>query len=146
MSQEREPEFLTREIIDAIHEEQIDEHGGIHGLRNQHGLESAIAQPRNVYFYGNSDLYDIAAAYAYHLAESQACLDGNKRTAAQAAIIFLEGNGIDTSRLPELATYEAMIKVANHELNRAGLGEFFRSTLSSERSHKAGHGDPTVER
>ena len=103
MSQEREPEFLTREIIDAIHEEQIGQHGGIRGLRDEGGLESAIAQPKNVYYYGNGDLYEIAAAYAYHIAESQACLDGNKRTGVQAAVVFLEGHDIDTSRLPELS-------------------------------------------
>lgn len=129
MRQGREPEFLTRQIIDAIHEEQINQHGGLHGLRDEGGLESAIAQAKNVYYYGDGDLYEIAAAYAFHIAESQAYLDGNKRTAAQAAVVFLEGHDIDTSRLPELATYDAMIKVANHEMNRAGLGEFFRSHL-----------------
>lgn len=130
MNQEREPEFLTREIVDAIHEEQISQHGGIRGLRDEGGLESAIAQAKNVYHYGEGDLYEIAAAYAYHIAESQAYLDGNKRTGAQAATVFLEGHDIDTSRLPELGTYEAMIKVANHEMTRADLGEFFRSALS----------------
>jgi len=99
-------------------------------LRNENGLESAIAQPQNVYLYGGGDLYEIAAAYAYHLAESQAYLDGNKRTATQAALDFLEINGIDTSRLPELATYEAMIRVATHELDRSGLAELFRKLLA----------------
>jgi death on curing protein len=130
MSQEREPEFLTREIIDAIHEEQISQYGGIRGLRDEGGLESAIAQGKNVYYYGKGDLYEIAAAYAFHIAESQAYLDGNKRTGAQAAIVFLEGHDIDTSRLPEIAAYEAMMKVANHEMTRSGLGAFFRATLS----------------
>jgi death on curing protein len=56
VTQEREPEFLTRAIVDAIHEEQINQHGGIHGLRDEGGLESAIAQPMNVYHYGNGDV------------------------------------------------------------------------------------------
>jgi death on curing protein len=76
----------------------------------------------NVYHYGNGDLYEIAAGYAYHIAESQAFLDGNKRTAVQAALGFLEGNDIDTRRLPELATYEAMIKVASHESGSPRIG------------------------
>jgi death-on-curing protein len=84
----------------------------------------------NVDFYGNGDLYEIAAAYAYHFAESQSYLDGNKRTGVQAALDFLEVNGIDTTQLPELATYEAMIKVANHKLDRSGLAAFFRETLT----------------
>jgi len=99
-------------------------------LRNESGLESAIAQPQNVYFYGNGDLYEIAAAYAYHIAESQAFLDGNKRTGIQAALDFLEVNGVDTSALPELETYEAMINVAKHELDRSGLAAFLRQVLA----------------
>jgi len=69
--------------------------GGLHGLRDENALESAIAAARNVYLYGGGDPYEIAAAYAYHIAESQAYLDGNKRTGAQAALIFMEGCGID---------------------------------------------------
>jgi death on curing protein len=103
--------------------------GRIAGLRSEDGLESAKAQPQNVFCYGNGDLYEIAGAYAFHLAESQAYPDGNKRTAVQAALDFLEINGVDTSPLPKLATYEAMIRAANHELNRAGLAVFFRETL-----------------
>ena len=68
---------------------------------------------------GGGDPHEIAAAYAYHIAESQAYLDGNKRTGAQAAFVFLEGCGIDTSRLPEQQTYEAMIKIATYEMGRS---------------------------
>ena len=74
--------------------------------------------------------YEIAAAYAYHISESQAYVDGNKRTAVQAALDFLEINGIDTSPLPELETYEAMISVAKHEMDREALGELFRRLLT----------------
>jgi len=98
-------------------------------VRDEGALESAIAQPINVYLYGEGDLYEIAGAYAYHIAESQAFFDGNKRTGVHAALDFLEINGVDTSRLPEFAAYEAMIAVANHQMNRAGLGQFFRETL-----------------
>ena len=123
---EQDPVFLTRELIDEIHRAQIEEFGGTHGLRDEGALESAIAQPLNVYFYGEGDLFEIAAAYAFHIAESQAYLDGNKRTAVVAAFGFLELNGIDTTGLPELAAWEAMIAVANHALDRVGLAQFFR--------------------
>jgi death-on-curing protein len=126
---EQEPVFLTRKQIDTIHRDQLEAWGGMPGVRSENGLESAIAQPQNVYFYGNGDLYEIAAAYAYHLAESQAYLDGNKRTAVEAALDFLEINGVDTSRLPELAAYEAMIRVAKHGLDRSGLAIFLREWL-----------------
>ena len=99
-------------------------------MRNENGLESAIAQPLNVYSYESGDLYELAAAYAYHLAESQAYFDGNKRVAVQAALDFLEIHGVDTSRLPEQSTYEAMIKMAAHEMRRSDLAGYFRSMLA----------------
>jgi len=102
----------------------------LHGLRSEHALESAIAQPLNVYFYGNGDLYEIAAAYAFHIAESQAYFDGNKRTGVEAALDFLEINGIDTAPLPELSAYDAMIRVANHQLDRVGLASFLREAMT----------------
>jgi death-on-curing protein len=129
MNPVREPEFLTREIVDAIHEEQINSFGGLHGLRDENALESAIMAAQNVYYYAGGDVYEIAAAYAFHLAESQAYLDGNKRTDAQAAFVFLEGCGVSCSQLPEQETYEAMIKIATHEMSRADLAEYFRSAL-----------------
>jgi death on curing protein len=93
MTGQQEPEFLTREIVDAIHKDQIDTCGGLHGVRDENALESAIAAAQNVYRYGGGDLYEVAAAYAYHLAESQANFDGNKRTGVQASLVFLEGCG-----------------------------------------------------
>jgi death-on-curing protein len=133
MTGQREPEFLTREIVDAIHEAQIATFGGLHGLRDENALESAIAAPLNVYHYGGGDVYAIAAAYAYHLAESQAYFDGNKRTGVQASLVFLEGCGIDTSRLPEQQTYDLMIKIAAHEAGRQELAAYLRTELGDER-------------
>jgi len=130
---DEEPYFLTREQIDTIHRDQIDSWGGLHGLRSEHALKSALAQPQNVFFYAGGDLYEIAAAYAFHIAESQAYFDGNKRTGVQAALDFLEINGVDTSPLPEIATYEAMIRVAKHEMDRAGLAVFLRKVLTAKR-------------
>ena len=128
----QDPYFLTREQIDTIHHDQIEAWGGLHGVRSENGLDSAIAQPLNVYFYGNGDLYEIAAAYAFHIAESQAYFDGNKRTGVQAALDFLEINGIDTSPLQELAAYDAMIRVAKHELDRSDLAAFLRGVLKPQ--------------
>ena len=80
---------------DTIHWDQIEAWGGLHGLRSDDALESAIAQPKNVYLYGGGDLYEIAAAYAFHIAESQAYLDGNKRTAFISTVTFLSINGYE---------------------------------------------------
>jgi death on curing protein len=132
MTRQREPEFLTREIVDAVHEDQINTFGGLHGVRDQNALESAIAAAWNVYHYGGGDTYEVAAAYAYHLAESQAYFDGNKRTGVQASLVFLEGCGIDTSRLPDQQTYELMVKIAAHGAGRSDLADYFRSELGRE--------------
>jgi len=129
MNPDWEPEFLTREIVDAIHEEQINSFGGLHGVRDENALESAIMAAQNIYYYGSGDVYEIAVAYAYHLAESQAYLDGNKRTGAQAAFVFLEPCGVPCDQLPEEQTYLAKIKISTHEMSRADLAEYFRSAL-----------------
>ena len=130
MIRHEEPEFLTREIVDAIHDYQIETFGGLYGIRDENALESAIAAAQNVYHYGGGDTYEIAAAYAYHLAESQSYFDGNKRTGIHAALIFLEGCGLDASLLPEQRTYDLMIRIALHEAGRRELADYFRSTLS----------------
>ena len=75
-------------------------------------------------------MYEVAAAYAFHLAESQAYFDGNKRTGVEAALVFLEGSGIDTSRLPEQQTYDLMIKIAAHKAGRSDLADYLRSELN----------------
>jgi death-on-curing protein len=129
MTGQHEPEFLTREIVDAIHADQIDTFGGLHGVRDENALESAIAAAQNVYHYGGGDVYEIAAAYAYHLAESQAYFDGNKRTGVQAALVFLEGCGIDAGRLPEQQTYELMMRIAAHAAGRSDLAAYLRAEL-----------------
>ena len=123
--------FLNTAQIDRIHSDQLENWGGRSGLRNENGLESAIAQPQNVYAYESSDLYELAAAYAYHLAESQAYLDGNKRVGIQAALDFLEIHGIDTTPLPEQQTYQVMIGISAHKTRRSDLAAYFRSVLGN---------------
>src|SRR6266852_4896148 len=100
MCQEQEPKFLTREEVDALHYEAIERYGGHHGLLNDHLAESAINQPRHTYHVGGGDLYEIAAAYAFHIVSDHPYWDGNKRTGGASAMAFLERNGVDTSRLP----------------------------------------------
>ena len=132
MTERQEPEFLTRAIVDAIHEDQIDMFGGLHGVRDENALESAIAAAQNVYHYGGGDIYEVAAAYGYHLAESQAFFDGNKRTGVQAVLVFLEGCGVDARRLPEQQTYDLMIRIAVHEAGRSDLADYLRSELGTD--------------
>lgn len=89
-----EPVFLTREVLDDIHADSLALFGGSPGLRDEGLVESALGSAQNAFFYGGGDLFDVAAAYAFHIAQAQAFLDGNKRTAIGAALTFLEYNGI----------------------------------------------------
>ncbi len=126
-----EPVFITREWVDALHQQSLEEHGGQDGIRNEHGLESALAQPQNVFHYSQGDLFDLAAACAFHLAENQPFIDGNKRTAITTALTFLELNGIRTSPITDRELYDAVIAIADKRLDKTGLAALFRSQLSS---------------
>jgi len=121
-----EPIFVTREWVDGLHRRSLDEHGGQDGLRNEHGLESALAQPMNLFFYGQGDLFDMAAAYAFHIAENQPFIDGNKRTAITTALAFLEFNGVATSGITNAQLYAAMIAIAEKQMDKAGLAAVLR--------------------
>lgn len=89
-----EPLFLTEEQIIGIHAEQIRLFGGAPGLADENLLGSSVMQPQNAHFYGgNRSLFDLAAEYAFSLGKNHAFRDGNKRTAAAAAIAFLDVNG-----------------------------------------------------
>ena len=120
-----EPLFLTIAEVQILHENSLIEHGGAEGIRDWGAFESAVTQPQNDYWYGHADLFGIAAAYAFHIAEAQAFLDGNKRTAMAAALGFLELNGIATSENTFLL-YEGMIAIAKHELDKAGFARLLQ--------------------
>jgi death-on-curing protein len=120
-----EPSFLTVATVEAIHELQIRRYGGTSGLRDRDGLEAAVFQPENVFFYAAGDLYEIAAAYAFHIAQARAFLDGNKRTAMGAALAFLETNGVSTATATELLE-DAMIGIAEKRVDRSALAALFR--------------------
>ena len=120
-----QPEFLSFEIVCLFHSRSISRYGGTHGVRDKGMVESALAAAENVYWIGEGDLFAIAAAYAFHIAEAQAFLDGNKRTAVAAALAFIRGNGgaclEDDGRI-----YEAMIAIANKQLDKTGLAQLLR--------------------
>jgi len=125
-----EPIFLDFGVIEELHQASLEAYGGSPGIRDQGLIESALGSAKNTFFYGNGDLYDIAAAYAYHLAQAQAYLDGNKRTGAGAALLFLRANGVP--RVPADAhLYDAMIAIAEKRLDKAGLAEMFRRAAVS---------------
>lgn len=88
-----EPIWLFRSVIAAIHDMQIAEHGGAAGLRDAGMLDSAVARPLTLYGYGETDIFRLAAAYAFSLVRNHPFVDGNKRSAFLAAYVFLRVNG-----------------------------------------------------
>ena len=81
--------WIDAAVIQAIHEEQLAEHGGSAGLRDHGLLESALARPQNLAAYGEPDIAACAAAYGYGLSRNHPYIDGNKRTAFVAVELFL---------------------------------------------------------
>jgi len=92
--QPREPRWLARMAVDAIHSDQLREHGGLPGVRDENALESAIARPRQKWHYAErTDIPDLAAAYAFGLVRNHPYRDGNKRIGFLAMVTFLGING-----------------------------------------------------
>lgn len=91
----REPEFLDVEEVIALHGRQLEEFGGSSGIRDRGLLESAVAMPAATFggAFVHEDLFAMAAAYAFHIAENQPFVDGNKRAGLYAALAFLRMNG-----------------------------------------------------
>jgi death-on-curing protein len=85
--------WLTRDVILAIHDEQLAEHGGSTGLRDAGLLDSALARPLNRAGYGEPDIAELAAVYALGIVQNHPFVDGNKRTAFVALELFLRLNG-----------------------------------------------------
>lgn len=87
--------WLDADVLRAVHEEQLAEHGGAAGTRDEGLFESALARPRHLLAYGDPDAADLAAAYGFGIARNHPFVDGDKRTAFVAAELFLDLNGFE---------------------------------------------------
>jgi death-on-curing protein len=121
-------EFLEIADILDLHQESLQRYGGATGVREAGLLDSALAAAHNTFLYSNGDEFEIAATYAFHIAESQCFFDGNKRTGISAALLFLKLNNIAAHGTPaiEKQLLDAMIGIAKHELDKTGLASLFR--------------------
>jgi death-on-curing protein len=129
-----EPQWIRLDVVLAIHAEQLAEHGGLEGLRDQGGLESAIASPRNLLAYGSPtpDIAAMGAQYAFAIACNQVFIDGNKRTALVVFRTFLLLNGHDL-QASQNEKYTTMMKLANREIDAVGLADWIRTRLMPAR-------------
>lgn len=119
--------FLSVDDVLAIHENTMTHEGGLAGIRDPGLLESAVAMPQQQF--GGEYLHDgraaMAAAYLFHIASNHAFHDGNKRTAALAALVFLEVNGAQSLPPPE-DLEEITLRVAAGECGKEELTGWMR--------------------
>jgi death-on-curing protein len=124
-----EPFFLSFEDVQRLHVLSIERFGGLHGIRDQGGVEAAVEQPKNTFYYGGGDHFEVAAAYAFHIAQAQAFLDGNKRTGIAAALAFLERNNLKAVFDWEVL-YQIMIDIAEKRCGKEALARVFRAPFN----------------
>jgi death-on-curing protein len=129
MPRRRAPKWLTRRVLDVLHDAQLREHGGSPGVRDEAMLESALARPQQKWTYAEApDLAMLAAAYAFGLAKNHGYVDGNKRVAFMDAYVFLGLNGKDLEATePDVVT--TMEQVAAGRLTEGVLVEWFRANI-----------------
>ncbi len=120
--------FLTLDDILESHQNQIETYGGSHGIRDIGLLESAIAQPEASFGgqYLHADIFEMAAAYLYHLVMNHPFVDGNKRVGLEAALIFLEINNENLSASDE-ELVDLVLKTTAGQVGKREIAEFFRS-------------------
>lgn len=123
--------FLTIEEVMEIYRDATAVFGGAYGVRDSKSLDSALAQPQagGIDGYYHKDIFEMAAAYLFHVSESQAFIDGNKRMGVLLAVVFLELNGYELTVTPEKLT-EAVLKMADGDNRKAEITELIRKNCS----------------
>ncbi len=124
--------LLRKSEVLAIHTRLIDGFGGIHGLRDDNALESALTAVENKQHYEDADLVTCSATYAYHLTQAHAFIDGNKRIGAAAAEIFLEINGASLNATNDQIV-ELFLDIAAGHISREELIEIFTRWIELSR-------------
>ena len=131
MTDRREPDWLNVDDVLAIHREQLALFGGSDGLRDRGLLESAMDRPRNRWHYGEDDLAALAAAYAFGLSRNHPFVDGNKRVAFAAMMVFLRINGV-AFKPPSADATAAMLDLASGEMDDIGLARWIKDNWPKE--------------
>jgi len=120
--------WVALEVVYAVHDRQLSEHGGGQGVRDSGAIESALARPQNLAAYGEPDAAALAAAYAFGLARNHGFVDGNKRTAWVIARLFLADNGVRLAydKADAVRTVEGL---AAGRIDEAALAAWFRERM-----------------
>ena len=123
-------EFLLKATVLHMHARGIDQYGGLHGLRDDGGLESALMAAENRFYYEDGSLAICAATYAFHLCQAHAFLDGNKRIAATAFDVFLRLNGAYLNATNQ-EVIDLIFSIASSVMNRSAVEAFFVERIVS---------------
>ncbi len=122
----KEPAWVLREVVIAIQQRLLVEHGGLPGIRDEAVLDSALFRPQNLFAYtAPVSMFDLAAAYSYGLALNHPFIDGNKRVALTVAAVFLEINGYSLNA-PEAETVIIFEQLASGQLTEQQLSIWFQ--------------------
>jgi len=122
--------FLPEAIVLAIHDDQIRLYGGVYGVRDAAGLDSALYTPQ-AQFDGqflHSTIFEVAAAYSFHLCQNHAFIDGNKRTAGMTMFTFLQLNGLEPVA-SETDYYATMMAVASGQMSKEELAVWVQTVV-----------------
>ncbi len=119
--------FLSVEDVLELHEMQLESYGGATEIRASDLIESAVMMPQASFGgqFVHADVFTMAAAYAFHIAENQPFVDGNKRTALAAALVFLDWQHFEIEDTDD-ELYDAMIGLAIKKIDKNGLANLFR--------------------
>jgi death-on-curing protein len=122
----REPQWLSRVVVDAIHNDQLREHGGLPGIRDENVLESALARPRQKWHYAEQlDVPMLAAAYAFGLVKNHPYRDGNKRIGFLAMVTFLGMNGHNL-QATDAEVVTTFVTLADGNVSEEALAKWIR--------------------
>jgi len=121
-----EPVWIEDELVLAIHDRQLVEHGGAEGLRDDALLQSALGRPLNHFAYESTDVVELAAKYTAGIVQNHPFVDGNKRTGFVVGVLFLELNGYRFTASEEAAA-QAVLELAAGTMDERGFCEFLRA-------------------
>ena len=128
----QEPRWLTRVVVDAIHNDQLREHGGLPGVRDENVLESALARPQQKWHYDNAtDLASLAAAYAFGFVKNHPYRDGNKRIGFLTLVTFLGINRVEFDAT-EADVVVTIVSLADGTTSEAQLAQWIRRHVSAD--------------
>jgi death-on-curing protein len=127
-----EPAWIDLEVVLAIHDEQLAEHGGQPGVRDRGLLESALDRPRNQFAYGETEITRLAASYAFGISRNHPFLDGNKRTSLVVAELFLDLNGLELIA-SDVQCVTTFLQLAAGELTEDQLADWISANSDTSR-------------